>query len=246
MNLPIFSKNNYEAARQIVDIIDEVVGRLPSEEGDIDPTRNADAHVDRLAAAVNLYGGSRMAIGLRLLNVFNNQWHTFSSIARQNGARDDMEAMHLVMEHVGLDAQVNEQQLYQLKNFMFRVLPPLRVEGLVTPEEELEYVVSCLSETGSIKISTNMRNAILFVNKNRKTGITREDAEKIKDALDKKSEISKDLEEMAGSRKTQEIPKLECVMTSGPEETVFVVRAPRSMEQIVEKFMERYFDVKPY
>ena len=91
-----------------------------------------------------------------------------------------------------------------------------------------------------------MRNAILFVNKNKKTGITKEDAQKIKNALDQKNEVSKELEEMAGSRKGNEFAKLECTMTSGAEETVFVIRAPKDMERIVEKFMERFFDVKPY
>ena len=51
---------------------------------------------------------------------------------------------------------------------------------------------------------------------------------------------------MAGSRKGNEFAKLECTMTSGAEETVFVIRAPKDMERIVEKFMERFFDVKPY
>lgn len=249
MNLPIFSKNHFEAAQQIVDIIDEVVGRLPSEEGDTDPTRNADAHVERLAAAVNLYGGSRMAIGMRLLDVFNNQWHTFSSVARENGAKDEGESLHMVMEYVGMESHVNEQQLFQLKNFICSVLPQLRINQLVTAQEELEYVVHCIADNGAksgIRISTNMRNAILFVNKNKKTGITKEDAQKIKSALDQKNEVSKELEEMAGSRKGHEFSKLECTMTSGSEETVFVIRAPKDMEKIVEKFMERFFDVKPY
>lgn len=246
MNLPIFSKDAHEAASQIIDIIDEVVGVLPSANGDNDPTRNADVQVERLAAAVNLYGGARMAIAIRLLDVFNNHWHTFSSIARENGASTEAEALHMVLEHAGLDFQVNDQQLFQLKNFMCGVLPELRRNKLVSPQEELEYVVQCISDANFIKISANMRNAILFVNKNKATGITPEDAQVIKKALEQKAEVSRELEEMASSRKKVEYEKLECSMTVGHEETVFVVRAPKAMERIVEKFMERYFDVKPY
>lgn len=241
MNLPIFSKNPYEAAQQIVDIIDEVVAVGPD---DGDPNRSADVGVNRLAAAVNLYGGARMAIGIRLLDLFNNQWHTFSSIARENGCRTEAESLHMVMEYVGLDMQVNDQQLFQLKNFMCGVLPALRRNKMVKPEEELEYVVQCLNDSHGLSISANMRNAILFVNKN-KQGITPEEAEKVKRALDKK-EMDQELEQMAGSRRKEAIPRLECQMNAGPEETVFIIRASNGVSAMVEKVMERYFDVKPY
>ncbi len=245
----MFSKDSYEAARQIVDIIDEMVGKSPSDNGDNDPTRNADVQVERLTAAVNLYGGARMAIAIRILDVFNNQWHTFASIAKQNGAHTEAEALHLVLEHAGLEMQVNDQQLFQLKNFMCGVLPELRRNSLVKPEEELEYVAQCLADSGSrssLKISANMRNAILLVSKNKATGLTKEDAGIIKDALDAKHEVSRDLEERAGSRKRGNWKRLECCMTVGAEETIFVVRTPRQDEKMVEKIMERYFDVRPY
>ncbi len=249
MNLPMFSKDSYEAARQIVDIIDEMVGKSPSDSGDNDPTRNADVQVERLTAAVNLYGGARMAIAIRILDVFNNQWHTFASIAKQNGAHTEAEALHLVLEHAGLEMQVNDQQLFQLKNFMCGVLPELRRNNLVKPEEELEYVAQCLADSGSrssLKISANMRNAILLVSKNKAAGLTKEDAGIIKKALDKKGEVSRELEEKAASRKPTLSFRIECVMTASPEETAFVIRVPKDMERAVEKIMERYFDVKPY
>lgn len=249
---PMFNENRMIAANAILEILDEVSMPLPSDSGENNPNKEADLHVLRLQNLVNLYGGAKTAIAIRLLKLFEGGWIALSSIAKENQAKNDEEAMRMVMDAVGLTGEMSHFQLAQLKTFLVRTLPELKRAASLTEEEQIEFVLGCIKENGdglSARIERNIRNANTLTAKN--PTLTAEQADVVVQAL-RSGEISRELESMienkpvtpgAGAPK-----KIECrMMTVSPDGTTeFSIRVPLDMMELTERLLAKYFDIKPY
>lgn len=249
---PMFHKDRMTAARSILEILDEVSPQLPSERGADDPLYEADLHVGRLEALVNLYGGAKTAIAIKLLKLFEGGWIALSSVARENQARNDEDAMRLVMDAVGLTGEMSHFQLSQLKTFLVRTLPEVKRAARLSEEEEIGFVASCIKETAdglSARCERNIRNANVLTSKN--PSLTPEQAEVVVQAL-KSGEISRELEALAEQKpvKTGDgaPAKVECrmIVVAPDGTTEFKIQVSHDMTPMIEKLLGRYFDMKPY
>lgn len=240
------------AAKAIIEILDEVSLPLPSDSGISNSNLEADLHVGRLESLVNLYGGAKTAVAIKLLKLFEGGWIALSSTAKENHAKNDEEAMRMVMDTVGLTGEVSHFQLSQLKTFLVRTLPELKRAADLTEEEQIEFVVGCIKETHdglSARVERNIRNANTLTSKN--PFLDKEQAEVVINAL-RSGEISRELEAMVENKPrsaAESIPnKIECRMiTVAPDGTTeFSIRVPINMSEVTERLLSRYFDIKPY
>lgn len=251
-DFPMFHKDRMTAARSILEILDEVSPSLPSERGVDDPIYEADLQVGRLESLVNLYGGAKTAIAMKILALFEQGWIALSSIARENHARNDEDAMRMVMEAVGLTGEMSHFQLAQLKTFLVRTLPEVKRAVDLPYEDQVEFVAGCLKETAdglSARVERNIRNANVLTSRN--PVLSKEQAETVVSAL-KSGEISRELEAMAEQKPMKSgdgaPAKVECQMlVVAPDGTTeFKIRVSHDMTPATERLLSRYFDIKPY
>lgn len=249
---PMFHDNRMVAARAILEILDEVSLPLPSDSGENKPNLEADLHVQRLQHLVNLYGGAKTAVAIRLLKLFEGGWIALSSIAKENQAKNDEEAMRMVMDAVGLTGEMSHFQLAQLKTFLVRTLPELKRAASLTEDEQIEFVLGCIKENGdgfAARIERNIRNANTLTAKN--PTLTKEQADVVVEAL-RSGEISRDLEALVENKPVSSgdpaPKKIECrMLTIAPDGTTeFSIRVPLDMMAVTERLLARYFDIKPY
>lgn len=251
-DFPMFHKNRFTSALSILEILDEVSPQLPSERGVNNINEEADGHVSRLESLVNLYGGAKTAIAMKILALFEQGWIALSSAARENHARNDEDAMRMVMEAVGLTGEMSHYQLAQLKTFLTRTLPEVKRATDIPYEDQVEFVAGCLKETAdglSARVERNIRNANVLTARN--PVLSKDQAETVVSAL-KSGEISRELEAMAEDRPVRADARApgrtECQMLviSPDGTTEFKIRVPYDMSPATEKLLSRYFDIKPY
>lgn len=251
----MFHKNRVTAAHAIIEILDEVSPPLPSDQGKEDPVLEADLHVGRLEHLVNLFGGARMAIAIKILQLFEDGWIPLASAARENHAKNDEEAMRMIMETVGLNAEMSHFQLSQLKTFLVRTLPAVKRATNLSEDEKIMLVAGRIKESPEgigIGVERNVRNANVLTSKN--PSLTKEEADIVVAAL-KSGEISRDLEALVEGRKATPSAagagapaKVQCHMitVSPAGETEFRIHVPYDMCDTVERLLSRYFEVVPY